>query len=296
MTECNRKHISVPVLLIAGLFFRPDQTVDDAIAFCQQLVAVHNGQANPPTTAKILLRPPALSFPEFAGKSSKKKIPIKKSANKTIIPITTGNIGRSTQNATGSSTEEAVLKINSLTTSASMAPIPPASASALRYELSDARRAEANRVSKQDSQFVQLQVPSAGVVNAPPEARPPRKSISIGKGTTDLLHRGFPKGASTSSSTPSLPKNATSKIVVQTCQIENWTRMVAKLDHGYDNTAESRHAIRTVNHNITDRVALIRSDLVKLGVDVIVNSTRQNLSVSEGLCAAIHSAAGPQLL
>ena len=72
--------------------------------------------------------------------------------------------------------------------------------------------------------------------------------------------------------------------------------MVPNLDRVHDPDADNRRPIRMVNRDISDRVALFNGNLVTLGVDVIVNSRNRDLGIAHGVCFAIHTAAGPQLL
>jgi O-acetyl-ADP-ribose deacetylase (regulator of RNase III) len=84
--------------------------------------------------------------------------------------------------------------------------------------------------------------------------------------------------------------------VVHLWDILTWTAMVPGLDRTHDYAADLRRPIRMIDQNITDRIALYNGDLVRLGVDVIVNSANPELTEAHGVSAAIHLAAGPQLL
>ena len=86
------------------------------------------------------------------------------------------------------------------------------------------------------------------------------------------------------------------KTVVHLWDIPTWTLMVPDLDRTDDPSAYHRRPIRVIDQNITDRVALYAGDIVRFGVDVIVNSANTNMEITHGVCEAIHHAAGPQLL
>ena len=57
--ECEKTRGSTPLLLMVGFFLRPDQTVDDAVKFCTDLAAEHNGDLKAKSAEKAFVRPPA---------------------------------------------------------------------------------------------------------------------------------------------------------------------------------------------------------------------------------------------